>query len=197
MNKMEIKKYLERINYNGATEPKTKLLSTLQKLHLLSVPFENLDIHYKIPIELNLTNIFEKMINKRRGGFCYELNGLFYELLRSISFNVKMVSARVFDHRQQILTPEFDHLAIIAKINSTHYLVDVGFGEFAFRPLKVELNKIQNDERGVFRIEKYDDEYYKVSKLVDENWMTEYIFSSKERNLDEFKNMCHYNQTSP
>jgi N-hydroxyarylamine O-acetyltransferase len=197
MNKMEIEKYLERINYKGIVEPTTELLSALQKLHLLSIPFENLDIHYKIPIELNLTNIFEKVINKRRGGFCYELNGLFYELLRSIGFDVKMISARVFDNKQQILTPEFDHLTIIAKINSADYLVDVGFGEFAFRPLKIELNKIQDDERGSFRLEKYDDDYYKVSKPVNENWMTEYVFSLKERDLSDFTEMCHYNQTSP
>jgi N-hydroxyarylamine O-acetyltransferase len=137
------------------------------------------------------------VINKRRGGFCYELNGLFYELLRLIGFNIKMVSARVFNNQQQTFSPEFDHLAIIAEINSTDYLVDAGFGEFAFLPLRIELNKIQDDERGSFRIEKYDDEYYKVSKLVDENWMTEYIFSSKERDLSEFKDMCLYHQTSP
>jgi N-hydroxyarylamine O-acetyltransferase len=137
------------------------------------------------------------VINKRRGGFCYELNGLFYELLRSIGFHVIMVSARVFNNQQQTFSPEFDHLTIIAEINSTDYLVDVGFGEFAFLPLRIELNKIQDDERGSFRIEKYDDEYYKVNKLVDENWITEYMFSSRERDLSEFKDMCLYHQTSP
>jgi N-hydroxyarylamine O-acetyltransferase len=197
MSKLEIAKYFERINYNGTIVPTLQLLNTLQKLHLLSVPFENLDIHYKIPIELDLTKIFEKVVNKRRGGFCYELNGLFYELLKSIGFHVKMVSARVFNNQQQTFSPEFDHLTIIAKINSTDYLVDVGFGEFAFLPLRIELNKIQDDERGSFRIEKYDDEYYKVSKLVDENWMTEYMFSLRERDLSEFKDMCLYHQTSP
>jgi arylamine N-acetyltransferase len=102
MSKMEISKYFERVHYNGAIVPTLQLLNTLQKLHLLNVPFENLDIHYKVPIELNLTNIFEKVINKRRGGFCYELNGLFYKLLRSIGFHVKMVSARVLNNKQQI-----------------------------------------------------------------------------------------------
>ena len=115
---MEIEKYLERIGYEGNTEPAMELLNALQKKHLLNIPFENLDIHYKIPIELDLANIFEKVVIKRRGGFCYELNGIFYELLNSIGFNVKMISARVFDQKQQIFSPEFDHLAIIAKIDS-------------------------------------------------------------------------------
>jgi len=194
---MEAEKYLERINYSDKTEPEMEVLKALQKKHLLSVPFENLDIHDKIPIELDLANIFKKVVIERRGGFCYELNGIFHELLNSIGFDVKMISARVFDQTQQIFSPEFDHLAIIAKIESVDYLADVGFGEFAFSPLKIELNTIHNDERGSFRIEKYDDLYYKVAKRAGDNWGPEYMFTLKKRDLSEFKDMCHYNQTSP
>ena len=194
---MEVKKYLERIGYEGSTEPTIGLLSALQKKHLLNIPFENLDINYKTPIELDIAIIFEKVVIKKRGGFCYELNGIFHELLNSIGFDVKMISARVFDQAQQIFSPEFDHLAIIAKIDSTDYLVDVGFGEFAFSPLKVELNTIHNDERGSFRIERYDDLYYKVAKQSGENWIPEYMFTLRRRDLNEFREMCQYNQTSP
>src|SRR4249919_1355068 len=194
---METEKYLERIGYKGNTEPTIGLLNALQKKHLLNIPFENLDIHYKIPIELDLANIFEKVVIKGRGGFCYELNGIFHELLNSIGFNVKMISARVFDQKQQIFSPEFDHLAIIAKIDSVDYLADVGFGEFAFSPMKIELNTIHNDERGSFRIERYDDLYYQVAKRAGETWVPEYMFTLKKRDLDEFKDMCYYNQTSP
>ena len=197
MTEAETAKYLERINFDGATEPTLELLRTLQKKHLLSIPFENLDIHYKTPIQLNSANIFEKVINKKRGGFCYELNSLFYELLRSIGFTVKTISARVFNSKKQTFSPEFDHFAILANINSANYLVDVGFGEFAFHPLEIESNTIQNDERGIFKIEKHDDKYYKVSKLVDENWIAEYIFSLQKRDLSEFEERCLYHQTSP
>jgi len=99
---METERYLERINYSDKTEPEIEVLKALQKKHLLSVPFENLDIHYKVPIELDLANVFKKVVIERRGGFCYELNGIFHELLNSIGFNVKMISARVFDQKQQI-----------------------------------------------------------------------------------------------
>jgi N-hydroxyarylamine O-acetyltransferase len=194
---MEKEKYFERIGYRGSTEPTIEVLKALQKCHLLSVPFENLDIHYKIPIELNPPDIFEKIVVKQRGGFCYELNCVFYELLSSIGFNVKMISARVFDLEQQIFSPEFDHLAIIARIGSTDYLADVGFGEFAFSPLKSEPDAIQNDERGNFMIEKYDDLYYNVTKRTRENWTPEYMFTLEKRDLNEFREMCHYNQTSP
>jgi len=194
---MEIEKYLQRIGYNGSMQPTIELLQVLQKRHLLSVPFENLDIHYKIPIQLDIETIFEKVVIKKRGGFCYELNGIFYELLRAIGFDVKMISARVFDQRQQIFSPEFDHLAIIAKIDSVDYLADAGFGEFAFTPLKVEPDTIQNDERGKFRIDRHDNSYYKVSKGVGEEWVPEYMFTLTKRDLSEFQDMCQYNQTSP
>ena len=194
---MEVGKYLERINYQGGAEATIEVLNALQKKHLLSVPFENLDIYYKIPIGLNPGNIFEKVVIKRRGGFCYELNSLFYELLRAIGFDVKMISARVFNQQQKVFSPEFDHLAIIANLDSVDHLVDVGFGEFTFLPLKIELNTTQNDERGKFRIDKYNEVYYQVSKQADENWTPEYMFTLKERDLNEFSEMCHYNQSSP
>jgi N-hydroxyarylamine O-acetyltransferase len=194
---MEVKKYLERINYGDRTEATVAVLNILQKKHLLSVPFENLDIHYNNPIKLNRPDIYNKVVGGRRGGFCYELNGIFYELLNSIGFDVKMVSARVFNQKHETFSPEFDHLAIITKIDSINYLTDVGFGEFAFTPLKIELSTILHDERGVFRIEKYDEEYYQVSKQADESWIPEYMFTLKARDLNEFRQRCHYNQTSP
>ena len=178
---MEAEKYLERINYSDKTEPEMEVLKALQKKHLLSVPFENLDIHDKVPIELDLANIFKKVVIEGRGGFCYELNGIFHELLNSIGFNVKMISARVFDQTQQIFSPEFDHLAIIAKIESADYLADVGFGEFAFSPLKIELSTIHNDERGSFRIEKYDDLYYSFCNVRRQLGPRIHVHFKKER----------------
>lgn len=195
--KMDVTNYLLRIKYDGDLSLTIGVLNALQKNHLLHVPFENLDIHYGRPIVLNTGKFFEKIVNEKRGGFCYELNGLFFELLQSLGFNVKMVSARVFNSSEQTYSQEYDHLAIIARINSTDYLVDVGFGEFTFHSLKIELNTIQNDERGNFRIEQHDDEYLRVSKQVNGNYIPEYIFSTKERALSEFGEMCIYNQTSP
>ena len=169
----------------------------MQEQQLLHVPFENLDIHYKTAIELDMSRIFEKVVNNNRGGFCYELNGLFYELLRLLGLNMKMVSARVYSTDKKTISQEFDHLAIIANIDLVDYLVDVGFGEFSFWPLEVKVGAVQHDQRGDFRIEKYDDMYYQVQKLVGGTWATEYVFSMQSRELTEFKEMCLYHQTSP
>ena len=191
---MDIKQYLERINYGGPVNQTLEVLSNLQLMHLVSVPFENLNIHNKTKIDL--LNLFDKIVTRKRGGFCYELNGLFYDLLKEIGFTVKMVSARVYDGKNNYST-EFDHMALIVEVEGNSYLVDVGFGEFAFSPIKIELNKKVSDARGIFIIEPFDN-IYKVVKKKNTNgeFIPEYIFSEKKRQLQDFYGMCNYHQTS-
>lgn len=189
-------KYLKRIDYSGNLEPNLSTLGKLQKCHLLNIPFENLDIHSNVLIELSIEKIFDKVVNKNRGGFCYELNGLFFELLTVIGFDVKMVSARVFD-QEKGYGREYDHLALIAKINNVEYLTDVGFGEFTFEPLELRLGIIQKDERGNYKIDKYENGYLRVSKIENSRQNPGYIFKNKKRKLMEFEGMCTYHQISP
>ncbi len=191
---MDIKSYLERLHYHGGLDPNLENLTMLQQAHLMSVPFENLDIHHKIKIDLS--NTYQKIVTRKRGGFCYELNSLFYELLRSFGYEVKIVSARVYQDMKGY-GPEFDHMAIVVKIKNDNYLVDVGFGEFAFYPLKIEMNSTINDPRGIFMMETYDEKYTVVKKKkLDGEFQPEYMFSEKERTLDEFREMCEFHQMS-
>lgn len=191
-----IQKYLKRIGYSQSLNPTLDVLQQIQKLHLLHIPFENLDIHYNTPIELDVDKIYQKIVMNNRGGFCYELNGLFYQLLSYIGFNAKQASARVFD-QESGYSNEFDHLTIVVTIEGADYLTDVGFGEFAFSPLKMKSGLELKDERGRFKIDTYESEYFRVSKLVDGEWVPEYIFKNTHHDLNEFKEMCIYHQTSP
>lgn len=193
---MNREKYLNRINYHGPLSPDYSTLLDLQRAHLMSVPFENLDIHNRTPIELDLEKIYAKIVDRNRGGFCYELNGLFHELLADLGFEVKRVSARVYIE-QQGLTPEYDHMALIVRLEGMDYLVDVGFGRFAFGPIKLELEVEQQDYKGLFRMDKYDDSYWRVSKKGEVGWNPEYIFTLTERALHEYAGMCHYHQNAP
>jgi N-hydroxyarylamine O-acetyltransferase len=193
---MDIEIYLRRINYIGSLTPTLQVLSKLQETHLLNVPFENLDIHYGFPIELDIDKIFRKIILNQRGGFCYELNGLFYELLSTLGFNVKRISGRVFE-KATGYGPEYDHLAIIAEIDGIEYLSDVGFGEFCFSPLKIEAGIMQSDKRGDFIIQKLENDFYCVSKSENDILMPQYIFKTTPRELNEFNEMCLYHQTNP
>ena len=197
MSKAMVSEYLERIAFGVFPDAATvAVLKRLQQQHLLNIPFENLDIHHSIPITIDTDKFFAKVVRNRRGGFCYELNGLFNELLKALGYKTKLVSARVANSEGGF-GKEFDHLAIITRIDSDEWLVDVGFGEFTEHPLKLVKDILQKDPRGNFVIEQYDDVYLIVKKLKD-NGTTEnqYIFSLIERSLSEFEEMCNYHQSS-
>ncbi|MBX7173668.1 MAG: arylamine N-acetyltransferase [Pyrinomonadaceae bacterium] len=194
---MDKQKYLERINFEASkVAVNLKNLSILQKTHLLHIPFENLDIHWKQPIKLDPNDFYTKIVEKKRGGFCYELNSLFNELLREVGFQTKIISARVFG-RDGNFGAEYDHLAILAKIETQEFLVDVGFGDFSAEPLKFVLDVEQIDKNGIFLIKNFDEEYFEVVKKDGEIWQSEYIFKELERDLSEFSEMCNFHQTSP
>jgi N-hydroxyarylamine O-acetyltransferase len=197
MKLAEAEKYLYRIGIDHLPQPGYQTLQMLQKKHLLSVPFENLDIHLHTPIIPDTGKFYEKLVHRRRGGFCYELNGLFNELLKTLGFDTRMVSARAFQPPDKY-GAEFDHLAIIVLLNEKEYIVDVGFGEFAFGPLLIHPGAAQTDERGIFVIEKFDAAYSVVRKQQNDGlWKNEYIFSDTARTLLDFSGMCHYHQQSP
>ena len=191
-----VKEYLERI---GVKESEIRIdlptLKLLQRRHLLSIPFENLDIHWKRPIVLNTEKFRSKILAEGRGGFCYELNGLFNDLLVSLGFRTRLISARVFNGTEH--GPEFDHAAIIVKIGSEEFLTDVGFGAFTSEPLKVVPGEKQQDANGIFVIRKLDEKYLEVAKLDGSSWRSEYIFENVARRLSDFTEMCDFQQYSP
>jgi N-hydroxyarylamine O-acetyltransferase len=191
-----VQEYLKRIDVeNVVLRPDVATLKMLQRKHLLSVPFENLDIHWKRQILLDEEKFSDKIVSGMRGGFCYELNGLFNVLLRSIGFETRLISARVFNGKE--FGPEFDHMAIIVTIDGKEYLTDVGFGSFTTEPLRFVVDVEQNDSAGLFLIRKRDDEYFGVSKQNDGLWTSEYIFQNIAHELSEFQEMCDFQQYSP
>ncbi|HMB24424.1 MAG TPA: arylamine N-acetyltransferase, partial [Anaerolineales bacterium] len=109
---MDIPLYLARIQYTQPLQPDAQTLRELHLAHMLNVPFENLDIGLKRPIRLSEAALWDKIIVQRRGGFCYELNGLFALLLKEIGFRVTYLNARVYN-REGSLGIDFDHLTLL------------------------------------------------------------------------------------
>lgn len=196
MTEEEIKYYLERIGFLDKPGTDLETLSRLQEHHLLAVPFENLDIHSKVPIEMDLQAFYNKIVVGKRGGFCYELNSLFNELLRGIGFKTNIVSARVFS-AQEKFGEEFDHLCLIVFIENEQWLADVGFGSFSLRPIKIDMTGTTSDPAGLFKTERFNEQYLVVKKMVNGEWKNQYLFSLQPRNISEFSAMCYYQQTSP
>lgn len=192
---MDFKEYLNRIKIDGSKlAADLESLKLLHRKHLLNVPFENLDIHRNRPILLDKARFFEKIVGGRRGGFCYELNGLFESLLKAVGFQTRLVSARVFMPGGGF-SAEYAHAAIIVTIGESEYLADVGFGDFVFEPLVIIPDVEQKDREGGFFIHR-DDNGYLVSKMNGGTWIPEYKFDPIGRTLFEFTDMCDFHQTS-
>ncbi len=196
--KIGINKYLERIKFEGIPGKNIETLKNLHKNHIFNIPFENLDIHYGNRITLDIDKLFEKIVINNRGGFCYELNGLFYELLNNIGFNAKMVSGRVKNLKQKdMFNPEFDHMLIVVDLDGL-WLADVGFGDSFIEPLKIELNTIQKQYGKLYKIIRHDEKYLRLMSSKDnKHFLEEFLFTLEERTLNEFQAMCNYHQTSP
>ena len=144
---------------------------------------------------IDTATFYDKIVGEKRGGFCYELNGVFNELLGSLGFKTRLVSARVFNGTDH--GPEFDHAAIIVTIGEDEYLADVGFGDFTAEPLRFVLDEEQQDAAGVFVTRQFDDDYLEVAKRDGDEWKSQYIFKDIARDPLEFAEMCDYQQYSP
>jgi N-hydroxyarylamine O-acetyltransferase len=187
--------YLDRI---GVTRPITLNIDGLRQLqyaHLMRVPFENLDIHLGRPIRLDVASFFEKIVIGRRGGFCYELNGLFACLLRSLGFQVNLLSARTAN-REGDFGPEFDHLALRVDLDQP-YLADVGFGDAFLEPLRVVAGIEQNDPRKTFLLIQEGADWLIRERTPGGTWKPLYLFNLVPRGLEDFIEMCRYHQHSP
>src|SRR6202158_381013 len=132
---MDVQAYLRRIDYQGPLTPGIDLLRTLHRAHLFTVPFENRDIHLGRGIVCDERRILHKIVNEKRGGFCYELNGAFAALLRALGFRVPLLSCRVA-RQDGSYGSEFGHRTLRVDLEEP-WLADVGFGDCFLEPLSL------------------------------------------------------------
>jgi N-hydroxyarylamine O-acetyltransferase len=203
--------YLDRTHFparanSDVLEPSLQVLQALHLAHLLAVPFENLSIHYGQPIILQEELLFNKIVHRRRGGFCYELNGLFAWLLKQLGFRVTLLSAEVANDSSSF-SPEFDHLTLLVHdLDGADWLADVGFGDSFRLPVRFEAEVEQVDADGrKYRLQRQDDareknlvrEYWILQQFGADKWAPQYRFTLQPHVLTDFTERCHYQQTSP
>ena len=191
---MDMKKYLNRIGISKIENPTLKFLTKLQNRHMLSIPFEDLDIPDRERIVLDNSHIYQKIILTKRGGFCYELNGLFHWLLTELGFKVDVLSARVYSHEQKNYSPEFDHMTLLAHLEKD-YLTDVGFGDSFRKPIEMPTGELK-DISGNYRIININNFYY-LQRFEDEEWIPQYMFTTEPRKFEDFSERCDYQQDNP
>lgn len=190
--------YAARINYPGPLEPTAVTLRALHIAHLQQVPFENLDIHLGRLFDLDHVRLCDKIVTRRRGGFCYELNGLFAWWLEELGFTVNRLAARVVNHNGD-LGPEFDHLTLrvgcVGDAAAT-WLVDVGFGDCFLEPLRFDEQGEQPAGLRAYRIEQAGPLRWLWERAYDGTWARQYCFDLQPRQLHDFAPMCLWQQTS-
>ena len=191
---LDVERYLQRIDYSGPTVPTLETLSALHQAHLLAVPFENLDIHLGRAIVLDEEALYDKIVERRRGGFCYELNGLFAALLRALGFRVVLLSAGVA-HAGGGFGPEFDHLLLVVDLQE-HWLADVGFGDSFLEPVRLVTGEQVQDGR-VYRVDWNDERYILLRRVVGAGEEAMYRFTLEPHQLTDFTGRCRYHQSSP
>ncbi|SPZ56773.1 Arylamine N-acetyltransferase [Serratia quinivorans] len=194
---MDRQRYLQHIGFAGIPKPDLLTLQQLHRGHMLKVPFENLSIIYHQGIHLEEEALFSKIVERNRGGFCYELNRLFAALLKDIGFNVHFISGEI-RARDGSFGPPFDHMALMVELDQP-YLVDVGFGDSFLTPLKITTTEQQPQTSGTFHLEQEGETYYLERRNGDNrsHAKTLYRFTLQPREPGEFDGMCHYHSTSP
>ncbi|MEU1405680.1 arylamine N-acetyltransferase [Streptomyces sp. NPDC005728] len=152
MNPAQADAYLRRLGAARPQHPTSAALRELHLRHLWTVPFENLSIHLGEEIVLEEKRLLDKVVEERRGGFCYELNGAFGALLAALGYEVQLLAGRVYGDEGRLGIP-YDHLALrVRTSDGGDWLADVGFGAHSHHPLACAERGEQPDPGGTFRV---------------------------------------------
>lgn len=157
-NEQYVSEYLKRIGYQSSTSPSVETLLALQRCHLYSVPFENLEL-LKDDFEPNLSReyLFDKIVRQRRGGVCHELNTSFFQLLTAMGFDAYQIGGRSYLDK-----PMTGHAFTLIHLPEGNYTADVGYGDDAVPPLNLTTREsveayfarfwVEDDEDGLQRM---------------------------------------------
>lgn len=190
---MDLKAYLERIGYTGEVAPNLDTLRGMHRAHFFNVPFENLDIKRGVRIEVDEAVNFDKIVTRRRGGFCLELTGLFARALRQFGFTVDVIGARVLAEGH--LSHPMSHMTLIVHLNGD-WIADVGFGGRIIEPLRLADRGEQIFGMRRYVVENDGDHWFVTCMEAGYDTLT-YTFVMQPREFDEFNPVCHWLQTSP
>ena len=191
-----LQQYFDRIKFSGEIELNLEGITKLMRSQLFSVPFENIDVQAGKIISLHGDDIVNQIVNLNRGGYCYQINGLFSLALQEIGTPHFYVAARPMVNPGQNAKT---HLGIIATIENENYLIDLGFGGNSIRkPLKLSDTgtEIQHDS-DTFTLTKTEENEYLLQILIGKEWSNLYSFDLTPQRWIDFKPANYYNYSHP
>lgn len=176
--------YLRRLGYSGPTAPTLETLRALVTAHNGAIPFENLDPVMGIPVaDLGENALFDKLVHRRRGGYCYEHNGVMGYVLAELGFGVQRLGGRVVWMNTSGELPPQTHEALSVTVpgDDGSWLVDVGFGgQTLSSPIRLEVGTVQPTRHEPYRI-RSDGDVYLLEAEVRGEWQTLYMFTTRPR----------------
>lgn len=193
---MDLKAYFKRVNMADPGPPSLSALRELHRHHVLSVPAENLDIHSGEKIILEKPWLYKKIVERKRGGICYESNGLFLWVLEELGYKPKLLSGRVWNKIYGVYGPNFDHMIMMVELEGKKWLCDVGFGEGIIDPIPLADGWQEEQENGEFRLRVERETWY-LERKDDDLWRSLFKFTLEECRFEDFKEMCEFHQISP
>jgi arylamine N-acetyltransferase len=198
---LDLNGYFDRINYRGAAEPNLGVLQDLVTAHTRTIPFENLDPVMGVPVDdLSPKALTDKLVFRRRGGYCYEHNGLMGYVLTEIGFRVRRLAGRViWMLALDAPLPAQTHtvLAVTFPGSGGLYLVDVGFGgQTPTSPIRIETGTVQQTTHEPYQLEDRGDGLV-LQALIRGEWQSLYEFTTRTQPGTDLKVGSWFASTNP
>ncbi len=183
---MDLEAYLDRVGYEGPVQPDEQTLFALHEAHLTAIPYENLDIQLGQPKVLDEDRFAERLVGERRGGWCYEMNGLFSGVLREIGFDVQRVGGAVV---RDILGEDAvgNHMVLLVDLDR-RFVADVGLGDGPFHPFPLEERRWAEDDFH-YGLARTDDGWWRFENH-EHGLAPRFDFTETPRALDWYQSQC-------
>jgi N-hydroxyarylamine O-acetyltransferase len=192
----DVDAYCARIRYTGPREVSAATLRGVHIAHTHSVPFENLDIHLGHPLSLDAADLFTKIVTRKRGGYCYEVNGLFTLALQALGFQVHGLLARVL-YGFPTLRPR-SHQLLFVTVEDEPWIADVGFGRHSLRaPVRLISGIVDQQGPDTFRLRSEAGSVFFLQSMLDGYWHDLYAFTLEPYLPIDYVPHNYWNSTSP
>jgi N-hydroxyarylamine O-acetyltransferase len=194
---LDLEAYFKRVGYKGSSAPTLETLRALHFAHATSIPFENLDVLAGKPLHLDLASVARKLVDERRGGYCFELNSLFSGVLVALGFKVTNLVGRVRWKAPAETITARSHRIMRVDLPQGPYLADIAFGALTLTgPLKLEPGIEQATPHETFRLLKEGAEYELQAKL-GEGWVAAYRFTQEPQQPVDYEVASWFTSTNP
>lgn len=188
--------YLARIRFKGTPTPDIGTVASLMRHQLFAVPFENLDVQAGKIVSLVPEEIVQKIVYRKRGGYCYEVNGLFAMALQALGIPYAFAAARpmIYPARRPRT-----HMVLIVTLEGERWLCDLGFGNYGIRaPMRLSMTDVEiRQDDDIYMLSPIDDGFYLLQAKIEGQWANQYAFDLSYQEWIDFVPANHLNSTHP